>query len=119
MAFECAKTPSCGKTLVVSAEPVAVGPIDNLSVPSAVTDGYAPDGKNLIYVSVRSDWEGEDNQLPDAIRKQAEVWFGPDVKLWRHLSTVTVPKALPIETPRSKTTKATIKSSRPRTFSVR
>jgi phytoene dehydrogenase-like protein len=99
VAFECAKKPSCGKTLVVSAEPVAVGPIDNLSVPSAVTEGYAPDGKNLIYVSVRSDWEGEDNQLPDAIRKQAEVWFGPDVKLWRHLSTVTVPKALPIETP--------------------
>ena len=102
VAFECEKKPPCGKTLVVSAEPVAVGPIDNLSVPSAVTEGYAPDGKDLIYVSVRGDWEGEDNQLPDAIRQQAEVWFGPDVKLWNHLSTVTVPKALPVETPLSR-----------------
>ena len=39
------------------------------------------------------DWEGEDNQLPDAIRQQAEVWFGPDVKLWNHLSTVTSAKS--------------------------
>ena len=79
-----------------------MGPIDNLSVPSAVTEGYAPDGKNLIYVSVRGDWEGEDDQLVYAIRQQAEVWLGPDVKLWKHLSTVTVPKALPIETPLSR-----------------
>ena len=102
VAFESVKKPPCGKTLVVSAEPVAAGPIDNLSVPSAVTEGYAPDEKNLIYVSVRGDWEGEDNQLPGAIRQQAEVWFGPDVKLWNHLSTVTIPKALPIETPLSR-----------------
>jgi predicted NAD/FAD-dependent oxidoreductase len=79
-----------------------MGPIDNLSVPSAVTEGYAPEEKNLIYVSVRGDWEGEDNQLPGAIRQQAEVWFGPDVKLWKHLSTVTMPKALPVETPLSR-----------------
>ena len=78
------------------------GPIDNLSVPSAVTKGYAPNGKNLIYVSVRGDWEGDDDQLTDAIRQQAEVWFGPDVKLWNHLTTVTVPKALPNETPLSR-----------------
>ena len=102
VAFESAKKPRCGKTLVVSAEPVAMGPIDNLSVPSAVTEGYAPEEKNLIYVSVRGDWEGEDNQLPGAIRQQAEVWFGPDVKLWKHLSTVTMPKALPVETPLSR-----------------
>ena len=62
VAFECEKKPSCAQTLVVSAEPVDVGPIDNLSVPSAVT-GYAPNGKNLIYVSVRGDWEGDDDQL--------------------------------------------------------
>ena len=78
--------------LVVSAEPVDVGPIDNLSVPSAVTKGYAPNGKNLIYVSVRSDWEGDDDQLTSAVRSQAEAWFGPDVKLWNHLATVKVAK---------------------------
>ena len=99
VAFECEKKPSCAQTLVVSAEPVDVGPIDNLSVPSAVTKGYAPNGKNLIYVSVRGDWEGDDDQLTGAIRQQAEVWFGPDVKLWNHLTTVTVAKALPNETP--------------------
>ena len=102
VAFECEKKPSCGQTLVVSAEPVNAGPIDNLSVPSAVTKGYAPNGKNLIYVSVRGDWEGDDDQLTDAIRQQAEVWFGPDVKLWNHLTTVTVSKALPNETPLSR-----------------
>ncbi len=102
VAFECDKKPSCGQTLVVSAESVDAGPIDNLSVPSAVTEGYAPNGKNLVYVSVRGDWEGEDDQLIAAIRHQAEVWFGPDVKLWNHLATITVPKALPNETPLSR-----------------
>ena len=102
VAFECDKKPACGQTLVVSAEPLEVGSIDNLSVPSAVTEGYAPGGKNLIYVSVRGDWESEDDQLVGEIRQQAEVLLGPSVKLWKHLSTVTVPKALPIETPLSR-----------------
>ena len=64
--------------------------------------GLLIDGKNLVYVSVRGDWEGEDDQLIAAIRHQAEVWFGPDVKLWNHLATITVPKALPNETPLSR-----------------
>lgn len=102
VAFESPKKPPCGQMLVVSAEPVAAGPIDNVSVPSAVTKGYAPDGKNLIYVSVRSDWEGGDDQLTSAVRSQAEAWFGPDATLWNHLATVKVPKALPIETPLSR-----------------
>ncbi len=102
VAFETPKKPPCGQMLVVSAEPIHAGPIDNLSVPSAVTKGYAPDGKNLIYVSVRSDWKGEDDQLASAVRRQAEAWFGPDATRWNHLATVNVPKALPIETPLSR-----------------
>ena len=102
VAFESDKKPSCGKTLVVSSEPIEVGPIDNLSTPSAVADGYAPEGKNLIYVSIRGDWEGEDESLPVAIRKQARAWFGAEVEQWNHVTTVSVPHALPVETPTSR-----------------
>ena len=102
VAFESDKKPPCGETLVVSSEPIAMGPIDNLSTPSAVASGYAPEGKNLIYVSIRGDWEGEDELLPVAIRKQARAWFGTEVEQWNHVTTVSVPHALPVETPTSR-----------------
>jgi phytoene dehydrogenase-like protein len=102
VAFESVKKPPCGKTLVVSSDPIEMGPIDNLSTPSAVTSGYAPEGKNLIYVSVRGDWQGKAEQLPATIRQQARAWFGVEVEQWKDFATVSVPRALPIETPASR-----------------
>ena len=99
VAFAADQQPPWGATLLVSAEQAGVGPIDNLTVPSAVAAGYAPAGKSLVYVSVRGDWEGTSDKLPDAICRQAAGWLGSQVNTWRHLTTITVPLALPVETP--------------------
>jgi len=99
VAFAADKQPACGRTLIVSAEPPGAGPIDNLTVPSAVAAGYAPAGQTLVYASVRGDWTGMQEQLPEAIRQQAANWLSDEAAGWRHLTTVTVPRALPVETP--------------------
>jgi phytoene dehydrogenase-like protein len=99
VAFAADGQPACGRTLIVSAEPAAAGPIDNLTVPSAVAAGYAPAGQSLIYASVRGDWTGAVADLPAAIQQQAAGWLGAEVNGWRQLATVAVPRALPVETP--------------------
>lgn len=99
VAFAADRQPACGRTLIVSAEPAAAGPIDNLTVPSAVASGYAPAGQSLVYASVRGDWQGPAADLSAAIQRQAAGWLGSEVKQWRQLASVSVPRALPVETP--------------------
>jgi len=99
VAFAADKQPACGRTLIVSAEPPGAGPIDNLTVPSAVAADYAPAGQTLVYASVRGDWNGAADNLAVAIKRQAAGWLGAEADGWRQLTTVTVPRALPVETP--------------------
>jgi protoporphyrinogen oxidase len=97
VAFAAERSPLSSPTLVVSAE--EAGPIDNLTVPSDVTSGYAPAGQSLVTVSVRQGWQGDEARLVDAVREQAAGWFGAAARSWRHLTTVHVPHALPDESP--------------------
>lgn len=97
VAFAAERSPLASPTLLVSAE--TAGPIDNLTVPSDVVGGYAPAGQSLITVSVRSDWQGGDAELVEAVRAQAGGWFGSAPGGWRHLETVHVHHALPDESP--------------------
>ena len=97
VAFAATRSPLASPTLVVSAD--SDGPIDNLTVPSDVVPGYAPQGQSLVAVSVRQDWPGSEADLPEAIRRQARGWFGGWPRGWQHLKTVTVPHALPDESP--------------------
>ena len=97
VAFAATRSPLASPTLVVSAD--SDGPIDNLTVPSDVVPGYAPQGQSLVAVSVRQDWPGSEADLPEAIRRQARGWFGGGPRGWQHLKTVTVPHALPYESP--------------------
>lgn len=97
VAFAADRSPLAGRTLVVNAD--ADGPIDNLTVPSDVAEGYAPPGSAVVYLSIRGDWQGGDRDLPDAVRRQATSWFGQGPTSWRHLATVHVPHALPDESP--------------------
>ena len=97
VAFAATRSPLASPTLVVSAE--TDGPIDNLTVPSDVVPGYAPEGLSLVTVSVRQDWPGSEAELADAIRRQACGWFGDGPRGWQHLQTVVVPHALPDESP--------------------
>jgi phytoene dehydrogenase-like protein len=97
VAFAAPRSPLSSPTLVVSAEPS--GPIDNLTVPSDVAAGYAPPGQSLVFVSIRADWSGADDELPVAVQRQAAGWFGDQAGRWRHLRTVHVRHALPDESP--------------------
>ncbi|MFM7033939.1 MAG: NAD(P)/FAD-dependent oxidoreductase [Planctomycetia bacterium] len=96
VAFAADRSPLSSPTLVVSAEE---GPIDNLTVPSDVVEGYAPAGQSLVTVSVRHGAPAVGGDLVDAIRSQAAGWFGGAARSWRHLATVQVPRALPDESP--------------------
>jgi predicted NAD/FAD-dependent oxidoreductase len=88
---------------VVNAAPA--GPIDNLTVPSDVAAGYAPAGRAVVCVSIRGDWSGADDDLPEAVRRQAAGWFGAGPASWRHLATVRVSHALPDESPAARGTR--------------
>lgn len=95
VAFAADRSPLSARTLVVSAD--REGPIDNLTVPSDVATGYAPPGRSLVTVSVRSGFATGD--VVDAVKQQAAGWCGGQVEGWRHLATVDVPRALPDESP--------------------
>jgi phytoene dehydrogenase-like protein len=97
VAFAATRSPLDKPVLVVSAE--ADGPIDNVTVPSDVTGGYAAAGAALVQVSIRDDWTGAADSLPDDVRRQAATWFGAAARDWKHLATVAVPRALPDESP--------------------
>jgi phytoene dehydrogenase-like protein len=97
VAFAADRSPLARPTLVVSA--AKGGPIDNLTVPSDVAEGYAPAGAALVAVSVREGFAAEGDLLAEAIRDQAAGWFGPQVRGWRQLATVRVARALPDESP--------------------
>jgi hypothetical protein len=93
VAFAAERSPLDRPLLVVSAED---GPIDNLTVPSDVVGGYAPAGAALITVSLRSGGPSGADTV-EAVKRQAEGWFGSQVGRWRHLATVPVHEALPDE----------------------
>ncbi|MFM1904855.1 MAG: hypothetical protein RLZZ440_2755, partial [Planctomycetota bacterium] len=98
VAFAADRSPLEAPTLVVSGE--ETGPIDNLTVPSDVAEGYAPPGAAVICVSLRPGVEASQPEgVAAAVREQAGRWFGAGVVGWRHLATVAVPHALPDESP--------------------
>jgi len=104
VAFAATRSPLSSPTVVVSAE--EGGPIDNVTVPSDVVGGYAPPGAAVVYVSIRQDWQGNDGELHDAVRRQAAGWFGQSAHAWRHLKTVRVDHALPDESPAARRSRA-------------
>lgn len=82
-----------GRSLRLS--PSGPGPINELAVPSAVADGYAPAGRSLVSVSAIGNNALIDN-LEQQVRNQLGEWFGNEtVARWNHLATRTVSDALP------------------------
>jgi len=68
---------------------------NNICTISQVAPGYAPDGKNLISISVVGDPGLKNNELNNAVKKELQTWFGKEASQWRHLHTHTVHYALP------------------------
>jgi phytoene dehydrogenase-like protein len=114
VSFAATRSPLSSPTVVVSAE--EGGPIDNVTVPSDVAGGYAPPGAAVVYVSIRQDWQENDGDLHDAVRRQAAGWFGQSAHAWRHLKTVRVDHALPDESPAARRSRVTAPQVAPGLF---
>ncbi len=76
-----------------------VGPINCLVVPTLLAPDYAPAGQSLICVNVLGIPAVAVEELEQDVRSQLAEWFGPDVAAWRHLKTLRIPDALPLQTP--------------------
>ena len=74
------------------------GLINNLSVPSLLSAGYAPRGQSLISVSVLGDHR-ETPELTERVRGELVEWFGEEAMNWKHLRTEHIQRALPIAPP--------------------
>ena len=73
------------------------GLINNVCVLSDVAPAYAPPGQALISISVLGA-----PAIPDfekQILAELELWFGPEVRGWRHLRTDRIERALPEQPP--------------------
>ena len=75
-----------------------VGPINHLVVNSRVSRSYAPDGKDLVSVSVLQRY-GNEQELEKAVRDQLLDWFGKTTENWRLIRCYDLPQALPQQRP--------------------
>jgi phytoene dehydrogenase-like protein len=72
------------------------GGINLLCSPSGVAPGIAPRGRHSLLVSMRPSVGDADPPIDvDAIRLEAATILGVDSTDWRHLTTCSVPEALP------------------------
>ena len=90
--FHAKKSPINEAILVLNGDETD-GPINNLCVPSDVSDAYAPTGSSLISVSVIGC--SDDEQLEAKVLKQAKDWYGSQVDDWQHIRTYRIEHALP------------------------
>ena len=95
--FAAAEPPIHEPMLVLNA--TGQGPINNLVVPSLLSSSYAPDGQSLIAVSVTGNPAQGDSHLEADVRRQLGEWFGKGITTWRHLKTLRICDALPMQTP--------------------
>lgn len=90
-------SPTDGPTLVLNG--TGEGPITNLSVPSDVAPGYAPDGESLVSVVVVGLPGEPDDVLQTRVRAQLGRWYGPVVAEWRLLRSYRITYGLPRQDP--------------------
>ena len=71
------------------------GPINNLTVLSAVSPDYAPAGSHLISISVVDPEGASAPDLEERVRRHLVEWFGAGVENWRLLQIDRIPDAVP------------------------
>lgn len=71
------------------------GFIQNISVPSDVSPGYAPEGQTLICVSTSCDKDYD----PSEIKAELSDWFGTATDSFNFLKRYKIPQALPRQLP--------------------
>lgn len=95
--FSADKPPISEPILVLNGD--GDGPINNVCVPSQVSDAYAPAGQSLISVTVLEDQRTDGLPLEQRVREQLKDWFGEDVEAWKTLRRYDIDHALPDQTP--------------------
>ena len=95
--FAAAESPISGQELVLGGEPG--GRVNNLCVPSALSEHYAPEGQHLVSVTVIDALDEPEDELEETVREQLAGWFGADVGSWRHLKSYRIEHALPAQAP--------------------
>jgi phytoene dehydrogenase-like protein len=71
------------------------GPVNNLTVLSAVSPDYAPPGRHLISISVVDPGAAASPDLEERVRRQMVDWFGAGTKTWELLRIERITHAVP------------------------
>ena len=95
--FSANRPPNVGPYLVLNGDDT--GLVNSLTVPSVVAPNYAPAGQHLISVVVIGHLDVDDKSAEGTVRKELTLWFGPEVRDWRHLKTYRILHALPDQRP--------------------
>lgn len=91
--FSAPSAPVSEPILLLNGE--GAGPINNLSVPSAVSPEYAPPGRHLVSASVVDAEAAASQDLEEKVRRQLFDWFGADTRGWGLLRIDRIPHAVP------------------------
>ncbi len=92
--FSADRAPSARKALHLDA--VSGGPINNLHVATAISPELAPPGKHLISVTTLGPCEDPEHLRGEVLR-QAETWFGAQVRAWTPVRHYVIGQALPAQ----------------------
>lgn len=91
--FTATSAPVAEPILLLNGE--GVGPVNNLTVLSAVSPDYAPPGRHLISISVVDPTAAAATDLEERVRWQSVDWFGACAKKWELLRIDRIPHAVP------------------------
>lgn len=94
--FDAPSSPLHKPILLLNGE--GVGPINNLTVLSAVSPDYAPPGRHLISASVVDPSAAAAPDLVEQVRRNLIDWFGEGAKSWELLRSIRIPQAVPSQT---------------------
>lgn len=91
--FSTTSAPVTEPILLLNGE--GAGPVNNLTVLSAVSPDYAPPGRHLISISVVDPTAAAATDLEERVRRQSVDWFGACAKKWELLRIDRIPHAVP------------------------
>jgi hypothetical protein len=92
--FSCDESPVGGSKKIILPH-FHKGLINNLSVPSNVSQLLSPEGKHLISVSTAGIPTMEEGAWLPIMQEELKSMFGNQISTWEHLKTYKVPYALP------------------------
>jgi phytoene dehydrogenase-like protein len=91
--FTAPSAPVSEPILLLNGE--GTGPVNNMTVLSAVSPDYAPPGRHLISITVVDPLAAAAPDLEELVRRQLVDWFGDGTNAWELLRTDRISHAVP------------------------